>query len=157
MERNVSRTVLPAEHPQLLAEARPFESDEGPMRLPDPLATQGPVADVASAARSTPAGMAAPLCCLFGFALRLDAERRALRDANQWSTAQVPTSWCGRALAAVEHGQVIHRSSEDACINPQVITCRRCRAVAVVADLSLMFATLDSLMPLMTASSPNPP
>jgi hypothetical protein len=32
MESNVSRTVLPAEHAQLLAEARPFESDEGPMR-----------------------------------------------------------------------------------------------------------------------------
>jgi hypothetical protein len=59
-------------------------------------------------------------------------------------------------LAAVEHGQVIHRSSGDACINPQAITCRRCHAVAVVADLNLTFATLDSLMPLTTESAAGP-
>jgi hypothetical protein len=69
---------------------------------------------------------------------------------------------CPHALAwscacAVEHGQVIHRSSGDTCINPQAITCRRCHAVAVVADLSLAFATLDSLMPLMTGSAAGPP
>jgi hypothetical protein len=91
MESNVSRTVLSAEQPQLLAKARPFESDEEPTRLPDPPSIHGGLRPLRHPRHRLRRALRRPsLRCLFRPAARLDAEWRALRDANQRPTAQVP-------------------------------------------------------------------
>ena len=48
---------------------------------------------------------------------------------------RVTCSGCGRLIALLEQGQVIHRSGGDACINPEAIHCR-CTAVTIMADLT---------------------
>jgi hypothetical protein len=50
--------------------------------------------------------------------------------------SKVTCSNCGRLLALLERGHVIHRSGDVACIDPKAIACR-CTTVTVIADLTL--------------------